>query len=216
MRTTSLLRTTLFTASLGSALAAQAQTAPVPAAIPVAPVAGPGGQPTTVLKLGVALSNRTLIGLGHVVPLPLLVGVERRLNPNWAITGDFTMLSIAGNRAGLSGDGYGLRVFRLGAEAGVRRYYRAEAHPITGAYGGNYVALNARFEALPYGTLLFPGPVGLNAQWGVQRRLGGHGLADGFVSLGAETYAGSWYSSQPIRRFVSPTIELGLRLSLVH
>ena len=169
-----------------------------------------------MFKLGVVLTNRTLLGFGGVVPLPLLAGVEHRLNSNWALTSHFTVLSIAGTRAGLSQEGFGLRVLQLGAEAGVRRYYRGAAHPTTGAYGGNYVALNTRLEALPYGALLLAGRVGVNAQWGVQRRVGGHGLADAFVSLGAETYVGGWQSTQPIKRFVSPTIELGLRLGLVR
>lgn len=217
MPTPSSLRAILLTASLGTALVAHAQTDPTPAATaPAAPAAGTGLLPTTVLKLGVLLTNRTLFGSGQVVPLPLLVGVERRLNASWALTGDLTMLGIAGNRAGLSGEGYGLRVLRLGAELGVRRYYRVEALPITGAYGGNYLALNARAEALPYGTQLLPGNVGLSAQCGVQRRLGGHGLADVFVGLGAETFAGRGSSSPTVKRFVSPTVELGLRLSLVR
>ena len=204
-------------ASLGTTLAARAQTTPAAApAAAVAPVAGPGIQPTTLLKLGVALTNRTLLGFGRVVPLPLLVGLERRLSSNWALTGNATMLSIAGYRAGFSREGYGLRVLRVGAELGVRRYYRAEGHATTGAYGGNYVALAGRGEAMPYGALLFPGGLGLSAQWGVQRRVGGHGLADAFVSLGAETYPGGWGNSQPFAGAVSPTIELGLRLSLVR
>ena len=126
------------------------------------------------------------------------------------------MLSFLGNRVNLSREGYGLRVFRLGAKLGVRRYYRTEAHPLTGAYGGNYVGLNARIEALPYGALLFAGNLGLSAQWGGQRRVGGHGLADGFVRLGAETYAGGWTGSQRVVRFILPTFELGLRLSLAR
>jgi hypothetical protein len=219
MRTLSTFRAILLTTGLGTGLAARAQTAPAPVA-PPAPVAAPvevaAMLPTTVLKLGTVLTNRSLLGFGSFVPLPLQAGVERRLNPHWALTGDFTVLSVAGNRAGLTQEGFGLRVLRLGAEAGVRRYYRAAAHPTTGAYGGNYVALNTRIEALPYGALLLAGKVGLSAQWGMQRRVGGHGLADGFVGLGAETSAAGLGSSQPVRRFVSPTAELGLRLSLVR
>ena len=170
MRTAASFRAFLLTASFGAAFSARAQTTPAPAApadtaTPVAPT-GLGIQPTTVLKLGTVLTNRTLLGFGQVVPLPLLVGVERRLNPNWALTGDLTMLSFLGNRVNLSREGYGLRVFRLGAKLGVRRYYRTEAHPLTGGYGGNYVGLNARIEALPYGALLFAGNLGLSAQWG--------------------------------------------------
>ena len=170
MRTAASFRAFLLTASFGAAFSARAQTTPAPAApadtaTPVAPT-GLGIQPTTVLKLGTVLTNRTLLGFGQILPLPLLVGVERRLNPNWALTGDLTMLSFLGNRVNLSREGYGLRVFRLGAKLGVRRYYRTEAHPLTGGYGGNYVGLNARIEALPYGALLFAGNLGLSTQWG--------------------------------------------------
>lgn len=223
MRTSLRLRSLLLTASFGTALAAHAQTAPAaaPAATETPATAGPvaaeapGLAPTTVLKLGVVLSNRTLDGIGYVVPLPLQLGLERRFNASWALTGNLNALAVAGRVRPYEG-GYGLRMATLGAEVGVRRYYRAEAHPKTGAYGGNYLALNANMEAWPYGGTLFPGALGLNAQWGVQRRLGGHGLADAFVSLGAESLPLSFLSSQPGIHFISPTVELGVRLSLVR
>ncbi|GAA4034729.1 hypothetical protein GCM10022409_18970 [Hymenobacter glaciei] len=218
MRTSSSFRTFLLMASLGTALTARAQTAPVPAnaTAPAAPAAvAPEFQRTTLLKFGTVLTNRTLSGIGQIVPVPLQLGIERRLSSKLAITGSLDALGIAGRVRPFANSEYGFRVFKLGAELGVRRYYRADAHPITRAYGGNYVALNARAEAFPYFGQLYPGGLGLSAQWGMQRRLGSHGLVDAFAGLGAETVPLLW-SGLGVRLPVSATVELGVRLSLVR
>lgn len=218
MRTAASFRAFLLTASFGAAFSARAQTTPAPApadaATPVAP-AGLGIQPTTVLKLGTVLTNRTLSGIGYIVPLPLQLGIERRLSPQLAITGSLDALGIVGRVRPYANDAYGFRIFKLGAELGVRRYYHAGAHASTGAYGGNYVALNSRIEAIPYFGQLYAGGLGLHVQWGMQRRLGGHGLVDAFAALGAETAAYFWRGPD-VRLPMSATVELGVRLSLVR
>ncbi|OUJ73269.1 hypothetical protein [Hymenobacter crusticola] len=180
----------------------------------------PGGSPVSTKK---ALLVKLTTGFTRPCPtaysvgtVPLVVGLEYALPTGWSVYANgLSGFLVSVGQPNLVQLGVG------GFEAGVRHYYnqprRQQRGRRTGAGIGNYWALqtaslwqegNGYQAAYEYtaGT----------AQWGLQRRLGGHGLVD--VNLGLGVYnpeRTSGFRSEIRTRKLEVLPEVGLKLGLV-
>ncbi|GAB2957031.1 hypothetical protein GCM10027048_24260 [Hymenobacter coalescens] len=173
---------------------------------------------SVLLKLGTGLTRGLTVGGYMGTALPVVAGAEWQLAPAWSAYGNVSSAWRVGPRtAAPDGSRHSARVMELGVEVGVRRYYRQPqrraAGRAAGPFVGNYVALQGLHSLTPsYSPRLHHEVSALAGQWGMQRRLGGHGLIDAYVGGGLETRR----LSAPNAPRLSPHLEAGLRLSLVR
>ncbi|GAB2470416.1 hypothetical protein GCM10011375_39030 [Hymenobacter qilianensis] len=181
-----------------------------------------------LLKLGTGLTRGfTWVGYGGWT-VPVVLGAEGVLRPGWNLyVNGFSGFIVGGGRFY---DGPAVRLHELGGELGLRRYYNQEKRRLKGrAHGpftGNYLGLQSTshwyyFRSRPGG-----GQVGydystLTAVWGLQRRLGGHGLVDAYVGGGVANQRRGRYEPTTgqvtFYRFPLHFMpEFGLKLSLVR
>lgn len=152
----------------------------------------------------------------HRGTVPLVAGLEYQLPSGWSLYAH-----------GLSGFSVSVGLPNLvqmsvgGFETGVRHYYnqprRQQRGRRTGAGIGNYLALQTASlwqegsiyrSAYEYTTC--------TAQWGWQRRLGGHGLFDAGLGLGVyNPDRTSGFRSEKRTRSLELVPEVGVKLGLV-
>lgn len=211
----------LLTTSISGPLAAQAQTAeqPNPTVAAETPAAA-AFQPTTLFKLGTGLTRGLTIGGYMGTALPVVAGVERQVAPAWSLYGNVSSGWRVGGRAAAPDSRMGgVLVTELGVDLGVRRYYhqdkRRAAGRATGPFVGNYVAVQGVSSFTPaYAPRLYHEVTALSGQWGLQRRLGGHGLLDAYAGAGLETRHLSMLQNR--RMQLGLHLEAGIKLSLVR
>ncbi len=214
-------------AALLASTAAQAQDqpqAPTPAA-----TESPAAARRKLLKVGTGLTRGFELGGFSGLSLPVVLGVEHMVAPNWTVYGNaFSGLQVQSER--FSSGRHLPFVRSAGLDAGVRYYYhqakRQAKGRAAGPFVGNYLALH-----VPTTSMLLYRPsadafrlsydyTAVMGVWGLQRRLGRHGLIDAFVGAGLSNPRFSQYNpqtntSQP-RRQLGIATELGIRLSLVR
>jgi hypothetical protein len=179
-----------------------------------------------LFKLGTGLTRGFAWGGYGGLTLPLVVGAEGVLGPGWNLYANgFGSFYVGGNR--VADVPIGLREF--GGEVGLRRYYhqakrqaQGRAH---GPFTGNYVGLQSTSTWYYFrnrGVHLRYAYSTLTAVWGLQRRLGGHGLVDAYVGggLANQRRTGDYDAVSgryELVRFPLQLLpELGLKLSLVR
>ncbi|WP_197062962.1 hypothetical protein [Hymenobacter sp. APR13] len=183
---------------------------------------------STLLKFGTGLTRGFDWGGSGGLSLPLVLGAEHVVASNWSLYGNaFTGIQVL-RPEHLS---YSKTpVFRgIGLDAGVRYYYhqakRAARGRAAGQFVGNYVALHVPTTSI---WVLQPNTdavrigykqTAIMGIWGLQRRLGGHGLLDAFAGVGVNNHRVRGYNEATItlqtRRKLGFETEIGLRLSLV-
>lgn len=219
-------------AALLASTAAQAQYQPQPQAPAPTPAATepPAAARRTLLKVGTGLTRGFELGGFSGLSLPVVLGVEHTVAPNWTAYGNvFSGLQVLQSERFSPGRHLPF-VRSAGLDAGVRYYYhqakRQAKGRAAGPFVGNYLALH-----VPTTSMLLYRPsadafrlsydyTAVMGVWGLQRRLGRHGLIDAFVGAGLSNPRFSQYNpqtstSQP-RRQPGIATELGIRLSLVR
>lgn len=202
----------------------QSQT-PTPAATEL-----PAAPRRTLLKVGTGLTRGFELGSFTGLSVPVVLGVEHTVAPNWTVYGNaFTGLQVVpSERYWYSRQLPFVR--SAGFDAGVRYYYhqakRQAKGRAAGPFVGNYVALHIpTTSALLYRPSSGAYRLGYDytavmGVWGLQRRLGRHGLIDAFVGAGLSNPRISQYNSQTstfeARRQLGIATELGIRLSLIR
>ncbi|SMC00699.1 hypothetical protein SAMN00120144_3079 [Hymenobacter roseosalivarius DSM 11622] len=180
-----------------------------------------------LLKLGTGLTRGFEWGGYPGLTVPVVLGAEVVLRPGWNLYANgFSGFNLGG---GYYRDGLALRLRQLGAEVGLRRYYHQQKRQAkgrtSGPFTGNYVGLQSTstwyYYRNPAGGQLGYDHSTLTAVWGLQRRLGGHGLVDAYVGAGVANLGRGRYEPATGRyttyRFPPQfTPELGLKLSLVR
>lgn len=218
---------------LGAALAAPcgawAQAVPTTSLTPIDSAAGrpPAGQRSTLLKLGTGLTRGFAWSGYGWLSLPVVVGAERALAPGWSVYANgFTGVQVF-PLARRSWPSYRSSLLvDPGFDAGIRWYYnqakRQAKGKRTGPLIGNYLALHTITQF--WSSFARPTDYGYDysaalLMWGLQRRLGGHGLLDAYVGAGVNNPGIYYYDYQTgmgsRRRKVGLELELGVRLSLV-
>jgi hypothetical protein len=210
----------LLAAGLAGSFVSQAQTTAEP--VPLAPAGATPElvfEPATLFKLGTGLTRGLTIGGFMGTALPLVAGVERQVAPAWSLYGNVSSGWQVGNlTAAPDGKTRLVHITELGVDLGVRRYYHQDKRQATGRdtrpFAGNYLALQATTSFTPgYGPRLYHQVTALSGLWGMQRRLGGHGLLDAYVGPGLETrLLGMRHQGLLIR----PHLQIGIKLSLVR
>jgi hypothetical protein len=181
---------------------------------------------STLFKIGTGLTRGFEFGGFSGLSVPVVLGVEHHLTPTVSMYGNlFGGLNIIDRSA------YHNRPLlrEIGADAGIRYYYNQEKRKqkgrATGPFVGNYLALHSSSSLYSYHTQNSYSPrtyLGydystLNVLWGMQRRIGGHGLIDAYVGGGVANPYRSRYEDGMFRteRRASLNLELGVKLSLV-
>lgn len=205
---------------------AQAQDQAVASPESSAPVA----PRSTLLKVGTGLTRGFDWGSSASLSLPVVLGAEHTIAPNWSLYANaFSGIQVL--RSERFGDYSRTPTFRgIGLDAGVRYYYhqakRVAKSRIAGPFVGNYVALH-----VPTTTIWVLGSntdavklgykqTAIMGIWGLQRRLGGHGLLDAFAGVGisnprvGEDNIATITLQSP--RKLGFEAEIGFRLSLVR
>lgn len=174
----------------------------------------------TLFKLGTGLTRGINSGSYSGLTVPIVLGVEHHVTPAIALYGNLFGAVSIGRRS--DADRYLLR--EIGAEAGARYYYNQEKRRLkghaTGPFAGNYVALHT--DASVYSKRYqYPSREvyrytydysSVNLLWGMQRRIGSHGLFDLYAGVGvANHYNRRYFSDNPL----GPNIVSGVKISLV-
>lgn len=198
--------------------AARATTAPAPPARPL------------LLKMGTGLTRGFFVGGDWGLAVPVVPGAEYQWRPGWSAYADgFCGLRVLRERWAAGGPTRHRALHAFGFDAGLRYYYhqgqRRQRGRAAGPFVGNYLALQT---ASAWWRGRYTAAIGyeytsVTVLWGLQRRLGAHGLLDGYAGLGlwnAEHRRGTFYSvvarpDRPLTRALQPAPELGLKLSLV-
>jgi len=203
---------------------------------PVEPIPSDGPAETTetsrpiLFKLGTGLIRGAEFGGYTGLTVPIAIGAEYVAKPGWNIYGNGITSINAGGRQN-SFDRYKYVYLRtLAADFGVRRYYNQEKRRqkgrATGPFTGNYVALQS--SSIWYNSLYLNKGMeydysNLVALWGLQRRLGGHGLVDAYAGGGINNNKQVYRElnnnaySYKYKRFPPMLdLELGVKLSLVY
>ncbi|MBT9393078.1 hypothetical protein KLP40_07875 [Hymenobacter sp. NST-14] len=214
MRVNTLAAPVVLALSLLAATPTLAQTpaATLPPAAPIRPL----------LKLGLVVGNEHAISSYHGISVPVFVGLEQQLTPGWTLTLNGTSSWHLGRRD-FSNLGYrSPLVTQLSFDAGIRHYYhqarRQERGYRTGPYQGPYVGLQTRtiFSPIPssnnqlrydYSTI--------SLLWGTQRRLGGHGLLDAYLSGGLANPR-VYGVENTYQHRLGISLEAGVKLSLIR
>lgn len=207
----------------GKNFTAAAQTsAPVESLVPVT-------SRSVLFKLGTGLTRGAEFSGYAGVTVPFAIGAEYVVKPGWNVYINAVPGINAGGRQN-SFDRYSYVYLRtVTADLGVRRYYNQEKRRqkgrSTGPFNGNYVALQSSsvwYNSLYYNRGLQYDYSTLTALWGIQRRLGGHGLVDAYAGGGIaneqQSYrelTGNTYSYKYKRFPPRLDLELGVKLSLV-
>lgn len=197
---------------LSLSLGAEAQT--------LASATTPGGNPEPAKK---ALLMKLATGFTRPYPtaysvgtVPLVAGLEYALPTGWSLyVNGVSGFFVSVGQPNLVQLGVG------GFEAGVRHYYnqprRQQRGRRTGAGIGNYWALQTASlwqESTAY-QAAYEYTAG-TAQWGLQRRLGGHGLFDASLGLGVyNPERTSGFRSEIRTRKLELLPEVGVKLGLV-
>ncbi|TGE05403.1 hypothetical protein [Hymenobacter fodinae] len=181
---------------------------------------------STLFKVGTGLTHGFEFGGFSGLSIPVVLGVEHHLTPAVSMYGNlFGGLNIVDRTAY-----YNRPLLReIGADAGVRYYYNQEKRKqkgrATGPFVGNYLALHSSSSLFSYRTQnsynvrnYFGYDYStLNLLWGMQRRIGGHGLIDVYAGGGVSNpfrFSDQDRFSQYKRR-PTPNLEIGVKLSLV-
>lgn len=145
------------------------------------------------LKLGTGLTRNFSVGGTEGLTVPVVLGAEHLLGANWSVylNGEAGFY-LGGNKLrDAEGNHRPLGLNSTGFDAGIRRYYSQKKRQLqgraTGAFVGNYLALHSssKWENNAFNsTRLRYQSTTLTALWGLQRRLGEHGLLDAYVGPG--------------------------------
>lgn len=207
--------------TLGLASAATGQ-AVLPAAVPT-----PGKLERLQLKLGTGLTRNFFIGGTAGLTVPVVLGAEHLLGTSWSVycNGEAGLYLGGGNLIDATGTHRPFNLNSTGFDAGIRRYYnqkkRQRQERAAGAFVGNYVALHSSslWENNAFNsTCLRYQSTTLTALWGLQRRLGGHGLLDAYAGPGIANELREQYARDRFelnRLPVSFLPQAGVKLSLV-
>ena len=214
----------------GKTFIAAAQTAtPVEPVPSVAPTETTESSRPVLFKLGTGLTRGAEFSGYSGVTVPIAIGAEYVMKPGWNVY----VNAVPGINAGGGQNSFDRSRYvylrTVTADLGVRRYYNQEKRRqkgrATGPFTGNYVALQSSsnwHNSLYFNRGLRYDYSTLVALWGMQRRLGGHGLVD--------AYAGGGFANdiQAYREIINNTysykykrfpprldLELGVKLSLV-
>lgn len=217
----------LLAAGLAAPLGVGAQT--VPAAPDTTTGRSAAWQHRTLLKLGTGLTRGFELGGFSGLSVPVVLGVERSMTPGWSVYANgFTGVRVyQAERFQQMYPGRRRNLLRSpGFDLGVRWYYnqakrQAKGKP-SGPLIGNYVALHSptQFWYSAYRPNRFVyGYSALMLVWGLQRRVGGHGLLDAYVGAGVSNPRYFRYDDQTgaIRqaRQLGIATELGIKFSLI-
>ncbi|WP_100336226.1 hypothetical protein [Hymenobacter chitinivorans] len=206
-------------ALLPGAPAAPAQTRLLPDSTQAARAARPQ---KLLLKLGTGLTRGYELGGFSGLSLPVALGAEVALRPGWNLSANgFGGIYLFGG-----GNSRSVGPNRLGFDAGIRRYYnlakRQQKGRKPGPFSGNYVALQSTTHWVKT-TYLTPTwqykRTSVALVWGLQRRLGGHGLLDAYLGLGLTDELRDRHDTGSALRYerYPPTLvpEAAVKLSLV-
>ncbi|MDF7810951.1 hypothetical protein [Hymenobacter sp. YC55] len=214
---------------LGKNFTAAAQTTPVESVAPVALNETAATSRAVLFKLGTGLIRGAEFSGYAGVTLPFAVGAEYAVKPGWNIyVNGVTGINAGGGQNSFDRSRY-VYLRTVSADLGVRRYYNQEKRRkngrSTGPFTGNYVALQSSSNwdnNLYYNRGLRYDYSNLVALWGMQRRLGGHGLVDAYAGGGIandeQVYrelTNNYYSYKYKRFPPRLDLELGVKLSLV-
>jgi hypothetical protein len=207
-----------------ASLLAQSTATPTPTEAAIPEVAAP--TKSTLFKLGTGLTRGFQLGGYTGFSIPVVLGVEHHFSPAVSIYGDvYAGLNVLQRRS----YGYSRPLVReTGADLGVRYYYNQEKRKLkgraTGPFVGNYLALHSGSSFYPYyrqNSYIRPTYIAydystLNLLWGMQRRIGGHGLLDAYAGAGvANRYSFRSGDFSDYRRRLGLNIEAGIKISLV-
>ncbi|RIY09988.1 hypothetical protein D0T11_10590 [Hymenobacter rubripertinctus] len=171
--------------------------------------------------MGLIVGSEHALSGYHGFSVPVFAGLEQLLAPGWTLTLNGTSSWHVGRRT-FPGLGYQAPlVTQLSFDAGIRHYYhqarRQERGYRTGPYEGPYVDLQTRtiFSPAARQTQLNYQYSSVGLVWGVQRRLGGRGLLDAYLSGGLANPAIFRYEGSAQRR-LGLSLEAGVKLSLTR
>jgi hypothetical protein len=171
-----------------------------------------------MLKLGTGPTRGFLLGSGGVI-VPLVPGLEYQFSRSWSVyASGFSGIYLFGDERNSFRPDRPIGLNSIGFDAGVRHYYNQQKRQrlgrATGPFVGNYLALQTvgcwwykrYYKAFDYEYS------SVTVLWGMQRRLGRHGLLDAYAG------AGLWNANilaDANHRSFWPIPELGIKLSLV-
>ncbi|WP_324670594.1 hypothetical protein [Hymenobacter sp. GOD-10R] len=174
---------------------------------------------SVMLKLGTGLTRGFAFGSGGLA-LPVVPGFELQFSRRWSLyASGFSGIYLFGEERNSFRPERPIGLNSLGYDVGVRHYYnqqkRQQHGRATGPFVGNYLALQTAscwwykrdYRGYNYEY------TSITALWGMQRRLGGHGLLDAYAGLGL--WNAQVLADATIQHFW-PVPELGLKLSFVH
>lgn len=194
-------------------LAAQAAAAQAPDSTTAAAAGEPARGSGTLVKLGLNVTRGIGLGGYSGLALPLVLSAEHHLTPATSVYGSVYGAYHAGRRYYFDGQP-SPRLNKWGIEAGIRHYYnqekRREKGRATGAFVGNYLALQTRTAFYARGSEPAYQYTNLALLWGMQWRLGKYGWLDAYIGggIGRERT----YNSNRGRFGFTP--EIGVKLSL--
>ncbi|UOQ69747.1 hypothetical protein [Hymenobacter volaticus] len=145
------------------------------------------------LKLGTGLTRHFNMGGTAGLTVPVVLGAEHLLGTSWSayLNGEAGFYFGGNKLRDADGNHRPLGLNSTGFDAGIRRYYNQEKRHqqgrATGVFVGNYLALHSssKWENNAFNsTRLRYQSTTLTVLWGLQRRLGGHGLLDAYVGPG--------------------------------
>ena len=220
MRTTLPFRSLLLAASICAPVAAAyAQASTAELAAPASTLPGPVAEfkPTTLLKLGTGLTRQMVLGNSPGIIVPVVLGAEYQLAPAWAAYSNITGAWHLGQRPYFQEKNPGVLFTGMALDLGLRHYYnqarRQAKGRAAGPLVGNYLALESSNDFHRYNGRLLHESTGLTVLWGLQRRLGGHGLVDAYAGLGVKSLY--WSSALP-GAGLAPSVQIGVKISLVR
>ncbi|SNR75557.1 hypothetical protein SAMN06269173_106154 [Hymenobacter mucosus] len=224
MRTTYLRTALALICCSPATLLAQTNSPAATPADPPSPASTAVGTPrNTMVKLGTGLT-RGFRFRTNTLTAPIVLGVEHHITSAWSVSGN----AYAGLEV-IEGKYYDSTlplVRECGADIGARYYYNQEKRRqkgrATGPFTGNYLSAmttatfyaNANADGAHYRY----GYSTLNVVWGMQRRIGRHGLFDAYAGGGIQNDYAFRYRNGHYRqgRVIDPNLEVGVKLSLVH
>ena len=181
-----------------------------------------------LFKLGTGLTRGFELGSFSGLLVPVVAGAEYSLAPGWsAYANGFTSVRVMRweNSRSSSSSTF---LSDPGFDAGIRWYYnqakRQAKGKRSGPFIGNYLALHTLTQFWSYrsnsDTRYDYGLSAVMLAWGLQRRLGRHGLLDVYAGAGVNNRRSYFYDAQAgsgyFRRKPGLEVEWGVKLSLVR
>jgi len=179
-----------------------------------------------LFKASTGLTRGFTIGAPAGFSAPVVLGAEYQLLPHWTVYANgFSGVLLKRNQEDEHQLTRYVNLYNAGAELGIRRYYnqakRQRRGQAAGPFTGNYFALQSTsswWNPRNAGQHLRYDFTTIAVLWGLQRRLGSHGLVEAYAGLGLSNdiqakYHETGYELQRHLATVKP--EAGIKLGFV-